>query len=1146
MDCERAFLSLIDTRNQFVCAEMTRRQSLTAQDSTQPLLLGVSSIALEWGVCPYTMSVFSGKPVTLPDSPYIAADSEYFCIKDFRRVPSFATRPYVEGYPAMVSYLEVPLRSASGHIIGSYCVIDNRLRDFLDPKALDTMREITAAISGYLDMKRVEISRTRSEKMMDGLRQFIDSERDTYSLGNSDTKARKVSTGPFDLHVFRQPLQVHAGRESDQNGDGGQFVDVNGSGTQPLGQTDEHLDYPSRPQMSALDGPSTTAPVNLSSHSSTARPSNAEQPSAHDPASPSLEHQHDTPKPQLPDLATQISDLFAKASDMIGYALSLDGLTFFDATSSGTQYRSSHLSSMSSDVAPLQPTIHEDVLAKPLSEYRSRDATKGHLKIVPTQSLIKRLTAEFPQGHVFAMDEYGVFDYGDDHPDNVGAANNREPPDSENWDELFKCIPGARYVAFLPLWHYQREACFATCLAWVTDTGKSLDPADINSLTGFANSLIAEIMRLEAFTNTRSKSDFISSISHELRSPLHGILATVELMQQSTADPELLSLVDMVESCSNTLLHTFDHLLEFTRINSRTNDERRSGHNPSLYGAVDDTTKGELVDLGLLIEDVLETVALSHSSAKQMSLGLEKEHRTASDTLTPNDLPQPVLVTTYIDKDRDWVLPLDKGAWKRIMLNLCSNALKYTNIGHIDVALNLLEGTDLKGSYVSLSVTDTGIGMSLEFLKYHLFTPFTQENILTPGTGLGLSLVKSIVESIHGKIFVESRLHEGTRVTINVPLNRGQEQQDRPKLDESFTRLQGLSLGMLRITSGDGSPRSEIRVAPPSKVLERCVRNICGEMYAMEVTDLSVHTLPKVDVVLVDMRSFIIPAGFNVDMLFPKVSGRTRATAVVVVGPPIQGLHKVFGASEATYLTSPITRKRLRDAFVNALDRANTAAPSLNMPEVVNEITASLQDTSIENDASVDKDRPTDTLHEQTSSGSADVKGIITPPDHSPSQNAITPNPAVPSVTKPDLPTNTSRFKRYLLVDDNPINLKVLSAFIKRLHAPFSLATNGAEAVAIYKRAILDEHDPFDICFMDISMPVQNGVQAVAAIREFEDEMTCKSKEGNGVVIGERCYVLALTGLGSKSAREEAKGAGFDEFLLKPVRFGDVLPLLMR
>jgi signal transduction histidine kinase/CheY-like chemotaxis protein len=1094
------------------------------------------------------MSVFSGKPVTLPDSPYIAADSEYFCIKDFRQVPSFATRPYVEGYPAMVSYLEVPLRSASGHIIGSYCVVDDRLRDFLDPKALDTMREITAAISGYLDMKRVEISRTRSEKMMDGLRQFIDSERDTYSLGNSDAKARKVSTGPFDLHVFRRPLQLHVGRESDQRGDGGQFVDVNRSGTQPLGQTDEHLDYPSRPRISASDGPPTTAPVNLSSHSSTAMPSNAEQPSAHDttdPASPSSEHQHDTPKPQLPDLATQISGLFAKASDMIGYALSLDGLTFFDATSSGTQYRSSHLPSISSDVAPLQPTIHEDVLAKPLSEYRSRDATKRHLKIVPTQSLIKRLTAEFPQGHVFAMDEYGVFDYGDDHADNAGAANHREPPDSENWDELFKCIPGARYVAFLPLWHYQRQACFATCLAWVTDTSKSLDPADINSLTGFGNSLIAEIMRLEAFTNTQSKSDFISSISHELRSPLHGILATVELMQQSATDTELLSLVDMVESCSNTLLHTFNHLLEFTRINSRTNKERRSGHNPSLYGTFDDTTKGELVDLGLLIEDVLETVSLGHSSAKQMSSGLEKEHRTASGTLTPNDSPQPVLVTTYIEKDCDWVLSLDKGAWKRIMLNLCSNSLKYTNTGHIDVALNLLEGTDSKCSYVSLSVTDTGIGMSQEFLKYHLFTPFTQENILTPGTGLGLSLVKSIVESINGKIFVGSRLHEGTRVTINVPLNRGQEQQDRPKLDESFTRLQGLSLGMLRITSGDDSPRSEICVATPSNVLERCIRNICGKMCGMKVTDLSAHTLPNVDIVLIDTQSLSIPVDFDVEMLFPEVAGRTRATAVVVVGPPIQDLHKVFGASEATYLTSPITRKRLRDAFVSAVDRANVAAPSLNVPEVVNEITASLKDTSIENEPSVDKDRPTDTLHQHTRSGSGDIKSITTPPNHSPSQDAITPSPAVPLVTKPDLPTNISRFKRYLLVDDNPINLKVLSAFIKRLQAPFSLATNGAEAVAIYKRAILDEHDPFDICFMDISMPVQNGFQAVAAIREFEDEMTCKSEEGNGVVIGERCYVLALTGLGSEGAREEAKGAGFDEFLLKPVRFGDVLPLLM-
>jgi CheY-like chemotaxis protein len=70
--------------------------------------------------------------------------------------------------------------------------------------------------------------------------------------------------------------------------------------------------------------------------------------------------------------------------------------------------------------------------------------------------------------------------------------------------------------------------------------------------------------------------------------------------------------------------------------------------------------------------------------------------------------------------------------------------------------------------------------------------------------------------------------------------------------------------------------------------------------------------------------------------------------------------------------------------------------------------------------------------------------------------------------------------------------------------------------------------------FMDISMPVMDGFQAVAAIRRVEEE------HGRG----ERSYIFALTGLGSEKARMEARKAGFDEFLLKPVRFKDVGPLL--
>jgi hypothetical protein len=203
MDCDRAFLSLIDNRSQFICAEMTRNQTLTSPDPTRPLLLGASRIELDWGVCPYTMSVFHGKNVDLADSPYVVANEQYFYIKDLRRVPQFVQRPYVAGYPNMVSYIEIPLTSISGHILGSYCVVDCRERDFSQPLWLDTMREVTSAISSYLDMKRVKAGQSRSERMIDGLRQFVDPDQPAVTPKKGAGATNRVQPGPFDLDVFQ-------------------------------------------------------------------------------------------------------------------------------------------------------------------------------------------------------------------------------------------------------------------------------------------------------------------------------------------------------------------------------------------------------------------------------------------------------------------------------------------------------------------------------------------------------------------------------------------------------------------------------------------------------------------------------------------------------------------------------------------------------------------------------------------------------------------------------------------------------------------------------------------------------------------------------------------------------------------------------
>jgi CheY-like chemotaxis protein len=156
-------------------------------------------------------------------------------------------------------------------------------------------------------------------------------------------------------------------------------------------------------------------------------------------------------------------------------------------------------------------------------------------------------------------------------------------------------------------------------------------------------------------------------------------------------------------------------------------------------------------------------------------------------------------------------------------------------------------------------------------------------------------------------------------------------------------------------------------------------------------------------------------------------------------------------------------------------------------------------------------------------------------------------------------PNSACRFHRLLLVDDNPINLKMLCAFAKRLNVPYSSATDGEEAVRLYQAAA-EQEDPqmsYDCIFMDISMPVMDGFQAVSKIRRIEDELIKKIAQSQsndaskhnldgaaGDGGGARAYIFALTGLGSEKARKQARCSGFDEFLLKPVRFKDVLPML--
>ena len=117
----------------------------------------------------------------------------------------------------------------------------------------------------------------------------------------------------------------------------------------------------------------------------------------------------------------------------------------------------------------------------------------------------------------------------------------------------------------------------------------------------------------------------------------------------------------------------------------------------------------------------------------------------------------------------------------------------------------------------------------------------------------------------------------------------------------------------------------------------------------------------------------------------------------------------------------------------------------------------------------------------------------------------------------------------FLLVDDNPINIKILVSYMKRLGHPYHTASNGLEAVNAFRESL----GYYKAIFMDISMPVMDGFEATRLIRECEKQHDLR-----------QCQIIALTGLASASAQTEAFGSGIDLFLTKPVRLKELGQIL--
>jgi signal transduction histidine kinase len=626
LNAQRCLVSCFDRNKQYILAEATKSLALATHKSDDPLdelWLGAGIQERNSMLCERTLELAENEknhgrdPVVM--FPDIEDDHWYK-----------ASRSHIRQPPDARCYAGVAIRSPFGPVIGVISVLYQDPRHGMSTKDHEFLQHMSSVVMSHLDMVRSKEEHRRTSQMVIALGSFFEGkDRLDDDLSSKDVMASR------DL---------------------------------------ENQQLPPTAPGAAIAGSANTA----RSEACLSNPDTQDNNSAEDPSA------FENLQAQM--LSTDVKSTFSRAAHIIKDAVDLDGVVFLDASvgSYGGLVQSVPTHSDDDSTSYFARTSASSkechVLGHAGHSVPQSSATEGFL-----HSLLTR----YAQGRIFNIDpeEHDLHMTNSDNPEQTedfgqqvdpAEAQNSSPQAREevrrqrkaDIQHLKRFFPQARSLAFIPLWDDHRGRWFSGCIAWSTQVIRLLHKdSELSFLRAFGIAIMSEVAKLDTAMADKAKSDLLNSISHELRSPLHGILGSIEVLESSSLDSLQHGLVQTVDTCGRTLLDTINHLLDFSKINNFTRKNSKRQKNSEIR-QVDMLSLDSQIHVPTITEEALETVFAGHTSfAAHTKTDCEQQsidsHATRKEEVR--------LIVDIEAKDyENWLFSTEGGAWKRLVMNLVS------------------------------------------------------------------------------------------------------------------------------------------------------------------------------------------------------------------------------------------------------------------------------------------------------------------------------------------------------------------------------------------------------------------------------------------------------------------------------------------